>query len=225
MPDDTVAPDGIPADASGGKTVDPTRNVLDLVNAANRRQDDLREAERRYNNLAIEHMKEISALHAVYQREILTMTGLHQSRLDKAESSRIDSIREVDRLATATTAMQSRAETATLAASQAAQAETLRAAVANTATTMATQLANTIDAVNKRIASLEQASYEGQGKARVSDPALDRLTSVVETLAQKQALGSGKETGINAVWLVVVGAFGIIGVIVGLIGLMARLPK
>jgi hypothetical protein len=35
---------GIPIDAFGGPTVDPTKNVLDLVEAANRRQDDLRQA-------------------------------------------------------------------------------------------------------------------------------------------------------------------------------------
>jgi len=35
---------GIPVDAFGGKTIDPTKNVLDLVDAANQRQDDLREA-------------------------------------------------------------------------------------------------------------------------------------------------------------------------------------
>ena len=35
---------GIPVDAFGGPTVDPTRNVLDLVDAAVRRQDDLRQA-------------------------------------------------------------------------------------------------------------------------------------------------------------------------------------
>jgi hypothetical protein len=33
---------GIPVDAHGGPTVDPTKNVLDLVDAANKRQDDLR---------------------------------------------------------------------------------------------------------------------------------------------------------------------------------------
>src|SRR5678810_209584 len=35
---------GIPVDAFGGKTIDPTKNVLDLVDAANKRQDDLRES-------------------------------------------------------------------------------------------------------------------------------------------------------------------------------------
>ena len=33
---------GIPVDVFGGSTIDPTKNVLDLVNAAVQRQDDLR---------------------------------------------------------------------------------------------------------------------------------------------------------------------------------------
>jgi len=36
---------GIPVDAFGGSTIDPTKNVLDLVEAANKRQDDLRQAD------------------------------------------------------------------------------------------------------------------------------------------------------------------------------------
>lgn len=35
---------GMPVDAFGGSTIDPTKNVLDLVHAAHRRQDDLRVA-------------------------------------------------------------------------------------------------------------------------------------------------------------------------------------
>jgi hypothetical protein len=36
---------GLPVDKFGGATVDPTKNVLDLVDAANKRQDDLRAAD------------------------------------------------------------------------------------------------------------------------------------------------------------------------------------
>jgi hypothetical protein len=47
---------GIPVDAFGGRTIDPTKNVLDLVRAANERQDDLRLA-------AVAHLEaEIAAL-------------------------------------------------------------------------------------------------------------------------------------------------------------------
>ncbi len=56
---------GIPVDAHGGVTVDPTKNVLDLVTAAIRRQDDLREAENRLQNAMREaEAKRLSDLRA-----------------------------------------------------------------------------------------------------------------------------------------------------------------
>jgi hypothetical protein len=58
---------GIPVDAYGGSTVDPTKNVLDLVEAANKRQDDLRQADVKRIDTEIlafkEHLKELMAAH------------------------------------------------------------------------------------------------------------------------------------------------------------------
>ena len=58
---------GIPVDSFGGATVDPTKNVLDLVEAANKRQDDLRMADVMRLKDEIEgvkeHIKEIILAH------------------------------------------------------------------------------------------------------------------------------------------------------------------
>lgn len=58
---------GIPVDAFGGATVDPTKNVLDLVEAANKRQDDLRQADVRRIDMELaalkEHVRDVSAAH------------------------------------------------------------------------------------------------------------------------------------------------------------------
>ena len=69
---------GLGVDYQGNPVVDPTKNVLDLVAAAIKRQDDLREAESR-------HVREIAGLRAEYTAE-----------LRKAETARIDAIRAVD---------------------------------------------------------------------------------------------------------------------------------
>ena len=207
----------------GVPIIDPTRNVLALVKAATKRADDLREAERRYYEASLQHIRETATLHAAHQAETLQTQAEHQRRLDAAESARIDSIREVDRLATATTAMQSRAETTLLAQSQATLAETLRASVSNTATTLAATLANTVSDLNKRIASLEQSSYEGLGKSRVSDPALDRLTTLVEQLAAKQSQSSGMGQGANMTIVYIAMAITAVVSVGGLI--LALLPR
>ena len=48
---------GIGVDSLGGQVIDPTKNVLDLVEASIKRQDDLRDAEtRRINELAAQKL-------------------------------------------------------------------------------------------------------------------------------------------------------------------------
>src|SRR6185312_9446654 len=48
---------GIGVDSRGGQVIDPTKNVLDLVEASIKRQDDLRDAEtRRINELAAQKL-------------------------------------------------------------------------------------------------------------------------------------------------------------------------
>jgi hypothetical protein len=128
-------------DAEGRPVIDPTQNVLDLVDAAIRRQDDLREAESR-------HVREVAALHVSYGEKL----RLVETELRTAESRRIDAIRAVD-----VAAVQRTAEVAGVTA------ETLRANVAATATAAATALANALEPILKSIADLQRAQYETQG--------------------------------------------------------------
>lgn len=76
---------GVAVDAQGGPVVDPTQNVLDLVNAAIERQDDLRDADQKLARAEAEHLREIADLRAA-----------HATEMRKAEADRIDAIRAVD---------------------------------------------------------------------------------------------------------------------------------
>lgn len=121
-------------DASGNPVVDPTQNVLQLVEAAIKRQDDLRETEAR-------HMREIISIRADYDQ-----------KLREAESDRIDAIRAVD-----VGAVQRATEVASVVA------ETLRTQVATTASAAATGLSAALEPIIKDIADLRRAQYEAQG--------------------------------------------------------------
>jgi hypothetical protein len=197
--------------ANGGH--DPTKNVLDLAATSNLRQDDLREAERRFFESEISHVKELAAL-----RE------LHQQRLDAAESARIDSIRQVDVLATATTAGQALTAIQALAQTQLTSAETLRGAVATTAATLAKQLEGTVAEFNKRLSTLEQSSYEGMGKQKMSDPQMEQMKEIVAGLVQSQAAGTGKTEGISSAWGILLGAAALIGLVVSIAQFMSNKP-
>jgi hypothetical protein len=78
-------------------------------------------------------------------------------------------------------------------------AEALRALVATTATTVAAsqqQLANTLTA---RITTLEQAQYEGKGKAGYIDPQIAELATEVKQLRESRDNVRGQDTGSAAV--------------------------
>lgn len=139
-------------DAAGRPVIDPTQNVLDLVQAAIQRQDDLREA-------ADRHVREIAALRSDYE-----------DKLRLAESARIDAIRAVDVGAVNRAAEVSAQQAATLAAQVATSAEALRTQVAAAAQAATTALAAALEPIQKDIADLRKTQYEQAGqKAQVSE--------------------------------------------------------
>jgi hypothetical protein len=144
---------GPSVDRYGVPVADPTANVLDLVNAAIRRQDDLR-------GLEAQHLRELANLRAHYDE-----------RLRAAETARIDAIRAVDVGAVNRAAEVSATQAQTLATQVTVSAETLRTQVAAAATAASTALSAALEPIQKDIADLRRAQYEAQGQK----------TQVVET--------------------------------------------
>lgn len=148
-------------DKYGNPVIDPTKNVLDLVNSAIQRQDDLREA-------AEHHVSEIANLRANYDQ-----------RLREAETARIDAIRAVDVGAVNRAAEVSAQQAMTLAAQVATSAETLRTQVTAAATAATVALAAALEPIQKDIADLRRAQYEAQGvKSNVGDTATRQYQSI-----------------------------------------------
>ena len=146
MPDMSIGSSGPATDASGHPVLDPTKNVLDLVNAAIRRQDELRAAESR-------HVREVIDIRA----------GL-MSELRQAETARIDAIRAVDIGAVNRAAEVSAQQAQTLAAQVATSAETLRTQEQAAAPAATVALAAALEPIQKDIADLRRAQYEAQGQ-------------------------------------------------------------
>lgn len=190
-----VAKSGLPIDAGGGPTVDPTANVIALSEASNRRQDDLRLqseilAQERTIRLeeSVAHIKELSEIREIHAREMRI-----------SEAARLDSIRQVDVTAVRTEATRALEAIQTLAATSARDAETLRTALVNTATTIASQTSETVKQITERIAALEKSSYEGVGKQRMVDPQMAELLAKVERLTGTKSEGIDKSWGIIVV--------------------------
>jgi hypothetical protein len=73
---------GIGIDSFGGQVIDPTANVLDLVHAAMRRQDDLRDEERRRVNERIDaetrRLNELAAQKLMFDLELAKVLRANQ---------------------------------------------------------------------------------------------------------------------------------------------------
>lgn len=148
------APSGLPVDPSGGPTIDPTKNVLDLVAAETRRHDDLRHAEgRRQDDLRIaerllheaerRHISEMAAVRDSCSTEKAVMREHHSKEMRIAEKERLDATRQQDQIAVNTAAD---------------RAQVAIKAVADT-------MAQTFNSIIARIAALERTSYSGEGKS------------------------------------------------------------
>jgi hypothetical protein len=145
-----VTDPGPGVDAAGRAVIDPTKNVLQLVQAAVERLDDLRTAE-------ATHVRELGALRDQHYRE-----------LRAAEAKRIDAIRTVDVNAVQRAAEVAAAQAATLAAQVAASAEAMRTQVSTAADAAAASQAAALAPIQTAIDELRRALYETQGsKAQV----------------------------------------------------------
>lgn len=231
----TGSSNGPAIDRNQNPVVDPTKNVLDLVRALERRLDDVSnltnkgiEDRFRYREEITNLQSAITDLKTSHNAEITKLRGDYQQRADDKESERIDAIIVSDRAAAKNEVDRSQKAVDTVATLQTATAETLRSAVATTAAGIATQFAQTTSALVERIAALEKASYTGQGRSTVADPQVEALRlqvesqrAQVESLNRIQAQGTGKSEGFGSSWAIVLGVGSLIGVLIALAGLVA----
>jgi hypothetical protein len=164
---------------------DPTKNVLDLVDAAVTRLNDL-------FNMEKEHRQEIGKIRSVHEVQIREL----QKDLRNAETARIDAIRAVD-VGAVQRAAEVQADVATALANQVAlSAETLRNTVSETATAGATALAQALDPLQKAIDDLRRAQYEQQGqKTQVieSRASAEDFSPVIEAITRLERAQNNRE--------------------------------
>jgi len=190
---------GMGVDAHGGPVIDPTANVLALVEAANQRQDDLREMNNARIDAELRNQEMIAALRAK-----------HQGAVDRLEAKRLNAVRNVDQLAAKTESDRSAQATAALAAQSNNTAVTLRATVDTSAQALASQFTNTVSQLTERIAALEKASYSAQGKQTLVDPMMEQLVGEMRNLTAQRAIDSGRTAGMGDTAKTIIGALGLL---------------
>lgn len=169
---------GPATDRNNAPVIDPTANVLLLVEAAVDRIDDMRDA-------AVRRLDDLRDLESRNAEQRERLRAQYEDRLARAESQRIDAIRAVDVAAVQQAAQVASQQAQTLAAQVASSAETLRTQVQAAAQAATIALAAALEPVQKDIADLRRAQYEAQGQK----------TQVIET--QSKGANSGLLVGLS----------------------------
>lgn len=134
-------------DPAGASVIDPTKNVLDLVTAAIARQDDLRTATERLNEVRIAALND-------FQTARVNAESLIQNWMRDTEMKRLaekDNLRQFY---------------------ETRIADMLRTSVESTSTLVSNQLVQIQSTFNDRVSQLERFRYETGGKTSIADPAL-----------------------------------------------------
>lgn len=136
---------GIPIDSRGGPTIDPTKNVLDLVRAESKYQDAMRDSAMREFNSAIGYLRD--------------QIKLMSDNADRFQTAQRDAeTKRIDQLA------QNRQEF------QNTIRDMLAESVRTTSTLVSTQLVQIQATFDTRVSKLEAYQFTQAGKASVSDP-------------------------------------------------------
>lgn len=183
---------GVGVDARGGQVVDPTKNVLDLVEAAIRRQDDLRLAEAKFQD----------ALRGAEARFGAAMRDADARRLNElrdAETRRINELTSQKQIF------------------DLELARVIRANVESSTLLLATQVKEVKTDLSDRTAKLEQFRWESGGRTSATDPVYVDLLKEVKALSLARSDLSGRSTGQGEV---VAYIFAAIMAVVGIVGLV-----
>jgi hypothetical protein len=153
---------GIPVDYRGQRTIDPTKNVLDLVRAESKYQDAMRES------LAVLIDEKVTST-----REMTKLVSDHvisyQNAQRDAETRRIDQLAE------------------TRQEFQNTIRDMLAESVRTTSTLVSTQLVQIQATFDTRVSKLEAGAFTAAGRSSVQDPqtadALSRMASAIASLS------------------------------------------
>ncbi len=145
---------GIPVDARGNPTIDPTKNVLDLVRAESLRQDGLRDAQKEMHGHALSMLEK-------FQNFARDSESKLQTWQRQAESVRIDQLAQLRQVY------------------ETRIAEMLAVSVKSTSDLVSTQLVQIQATFNDRVSKLEQFRWESGGSHDRDQDRRSNIGSVV----------------------------------------------
>lgn len=182
------AASGLAVDRSGGPTIDPTKNVLDLVRAESKYQDFAREAEvRRQDDLR------------KAESQLQHMINDNQIRLNLAETRRLDDLanlrQQYDVRVADSLALQVKTTSDLISTQLDKVTNSLSQQIRDGNESFSIQLKNISDGLGARIYDLEKSRWEVGGRASVADPATASALAEMAKAIAGLTLTGGKTEG------------------------------
>jgi hypothetical protein len=188
---------------SGEIHVDPTANVLSLVEAAVKRLDDIANIREKYDDKVEDIRAKLRVAEIIRIEETTKISLDYMEKLSVAEAKRIDSIRLVDVSNVAIANERSVQQASVLASELSESREILRTLITNSSNVAATQLETAVKAMTARILALEQSAYTGAGKQLLTEPMLNELAVETRNLKESrdEVSGVAKKNIVMVSWI------------------------
>ncbi len=179
--------------------VDPTKNVLDLVEAKGKAAEELRGADREYyeadRKWNFQYWTDLRTADLQAHREMRLLekeiVNLHMARIKDAGEKEAERLNDIRAGATQ--------QAIRLASDLVASQELARKLVETTATTLSGTAAGASSSVNDRLTKIEQTQYMSAGKTGATDPAMaeymTKTTEALEAISNNQTRVSGEQRG------------------------------
>lgn len=174
------------------------KGLADLRAVDVQRAADLRGEHEKYNAATHKYLETTFDREREHVAQLSELRAEHAREINAKEASRIDSIRLADREESNRRVAEAATAVTVLAKQTSDLSSTLGTQVQATAAAAEIRFTSVTGDLVKRLSDLERSTSEGKGKAGVSDPQLDRLTTLVETMARAQDRGTGKVEGIGS---------------------------
>ncbi len=178
--------------------VDPTENVKALSEAANKRQDDLRDTMAALTKARVDALDASIRMSEQHARDINALRDTHNVEIHASEQERLRTIREID-----VAALNNLSNTVS------SGFESLRNSLSATASRIEAANTERANSISDRVTQLERTSYEGKGREAISEPMMNSFMGEVKKLNEKSA-------GISMTWALVIGAAAIIASVSGI---------
>jgi hypothetical protein len=187
-------------DSSGGPVIDPTENVLALVQVEKEHAQELRAADQRLNEEL--RQADYRLNRAVFEGEVRYQDGMRN-----AESRRQNDIITLKQTYDDKVSAILTAQVTTTSDLISTQLDKVTDNLSKQISAAADQARTLMGTLSDRIGTLEQSRWEVAGRASVQDPAtaaaLKKLNSTINGLGTSRDEGRGATVGADRMWVVV----------------------